>query len=113
MKFNKNITSQPRKKRRNLYHASLHERAKLVKSHISEALQAQLKKKTMTVKKGFKVKILRGKFKKTEGKVVSVDYKKTRVFVDSAKAKSAKGKEKSVGIHPSKLLIIEVSSEKK
>ncbi len=113
MKFDKNVTKQPRKKRKHMYNASLHEKAKLINARVSDALQTQLKKKTMRVKKGYKVKVLRGKFKKTEGKVVSVDYKKSRVFIDSAKSKSARGKEKSVGIHPSNLLIIDNSSDKK
>ena len=112
MKFNTRITKQPRKKRKALYQAPLHVKAKLFNARLSDTLKTQLKKNTLKLKKGFKVKIITGKNKKAEGKITSIDYKKSRVFVDTNKTKNARGKEKFVGIHPSNLLILETVEKK-
>lgn len=73
-----------------------------------KALRASLKKRSLPVRKGDKVKVLRGKFKKKEGKVVSVDLKKSRVFVEGCVLKKQGGKEVLAAIHPSNLLIVEL-----
>ena len=75
---------------------------------MSKELRAKLKKRSLPVRKGDKVKVLRGKFKKKEGKIVSVDLKKTRVFVEGCVLKKQGGKEVLAPIHPSNLLLVEL-----
>jgi large subunit ribosomal protein L24 len=67
------------------------------------------------VKTGDLVKIMRGQFRDTEGKVVRVDYKDVQVFLDSATVTKADGKEVNIPIHPSniKLVKLEMNDERK
>ena len=112
MKFS-NATKQPRKKRKAFYNAPLHELQKLVGVHVAKALRkAGTKKRSMPVKKGDKVKVVSGKFRKREGRVVKVDLKKTRVFVEGIIVKKQGGKEVLVPLHPSNLMIVELTQRK-
>jgi len=58
---------------------------------------------------------MRGQFRDTEGKVIRVDYKDMRVFLDSATVTKADGKEVNIPIHPSNLQIVklELDDERK
>jgi large subunit ribosomal protein L24 len=104
-----NVSKKARKKRLQLFTAPLHERQKLVGTHLSKDLRAKIKKRSLPVRKGDKVKVLRGKFKKKEGKVISVDLKKARVFVEGCVLKKQGGKEVLAPIHASNLLLIELT----
>ena len=61
----------------------------------------------MKLKKGDKVRVLRGSFKKKEGKVLSVYLKDSTALIEGIVRKKQSGKEVSVPIHASKLLIID------
>jgi len=110
MKFSK-LTKQPRKKRKAFYNAALHELQKLVAVHVSKQLKktGSVKKRALPVKTGDKVRVVSGKFLKREGRVVRVDLKKTRVFVEGIIAKKQGGKEVLVPLHPSNLMLIELT----
>lgn len=99
-------SKQPRKQRKALYEAPLHKRQKLVSAHLSKELREKFGKRSLPVRKGDEVKILRGEFKGRTGKVVEVDLKKLRVYVDGITRKKSTGEEVKVPIHPSNLMII-------
>jgi large subunit ribosomal protein L24 len=69
----------------------------------------------MVVKKGDLVRIMRGQFRDTEGKVVKVDYGNVRVYVESGTTTKADGKEVQIPLHPSNLRItqLELDDERK
>jgi large subunit ribosomal protein L24 len=102
------VSASPRKKRKRLHEMHLHQKAKLVRAHLSKELRKQLGKRSIRVKKGDKVKILRGRFKGVSGKVVEVDLRDARVFVEGAIVKNQRGKEKFFPIPASKLLVLEL-----
>ncbi len=108
LKF-KILSKKKRKKRLLEFAAPLHERQKLVAAHLSKELRARLKKRSLPVRKGDKVKVMRGKFKKKEGKIVSINLSKARVFVEGCVSKKQGGKEVLVPLHPSNLLLIELA----
>jgi large subunit ribosomal protein L24 len=60
------------------------------------------------IKKGDLVRIMRGQFRETEGKVVNVSYKKGVVYLDNTSVTKADGKEASVPIHPSNLMLVKL-----
>lgn len=60
----------------------------------------------MQVRKGDKVKVLRGKFKKQEGKVERVDLKRERLFVTSMEYTKKNGTKIMVPLRPSNLMIV-------
>ncbi|MGY5864970.1 MAG: 50S ribosomal protein L24 [Candidatus Thorarchaeota archaeon] len=108
-------TKSPRKQRRRVRFAALHEKKNLLKCRLDEFLQEEYGLRSLVVKKGDLVKIMRGQFRDTEGKVTMVSYKTVRVFLDNATITKADGKEASVPIHPSNLMLVklELDDERK
>ena len=104
---------QPRKQRKYRANAPLHIRSSMVSAHLDKKLIKDLKTRSMPVRKGDKVMIMRGKFKKLTGEVTEVNLKKMVVFIDSAKRKKTGGQEKNVPINPSNIKIIELKRDDK
>jgi len=100
---------QPRKQRKYRYNAPMHARRKMVGVHISKELRAKLStgKRNVTVRKGDRVKVMRGEKKGHAGKVMEVDLSSLKVYVEGASRRNAKGVEKLVPIDPSNLLLVE------
>ncbi len=111
----KPTSRSPRKQRKRVRDASLHERKSLLKCRLDEILQEQYGFRSLVVKKGDLVRVMRGQFRDTEGKVTSVSYKTVRVFLDNASITKADGKEASVPVHPSNLMLVklELDDERK
>lgn len=108
-------SKSPRKQRRRIRNAALHERKSLLKCRLDEFLQEEYGLRSLVVKKGDLVKVMRGQFRDTEGKVTGVSYKKVRVFLDNATITKADGKEAPVPVHPSNLILVklELDDERK
>lgn len=102
-------SKQPRKQRRWLYKTSkLHERHRLLHATLSKDLREKYGKRAVRVRKGDKVKIMRGQFAGHEGRVLEVDMKKCRITVDGATVTKADGTEVAVPIHPSNVMIVDL-----
>ncbi|MEM1597972.1 MAG: 50S ribosomal protein L24 [Pyrobaculum sp.] len=99
---------QPRKQRRSLYNAPLHLRRKLLNAKLSPELQKKLGVKRLPVRRGDTVMILRGDFKGVTGKVVRVDLRKVRIYVEGATRTNSRGQTVYYPIHPSKVMIVDV-----
>ncbi len=99
-------SKKPRKQRKALYEAPLHKRHKLLSAHLSKELRKKWNKRSLPVRRGDEVKVMRGKFKGTIGKISKVDLKKLKVYIENVKRKKVSGEEVHVPIHPSNLLIL-------
>ncbi len=99
-------SSQPRKQRRTLYRAPLHKRQKLVAAPLSPELRKQYGIRTLPVRVGDEVVIMRGMFKGHRGKVVKVDLRKMRIHVEGATITNARGEPRFYPIHPSNVMIV-------
>ncbi len=104
-------SSKPRKQRKFRFTAPLHERQHFVHAHVDRQLREKLKikKRTVQISKGDTVKIIKGIKKGVTGKVVKVDLKKVKVFIDSATRKNAKGKESNIPINISNVYITDLN----
>ncbi len=111
----KTISKSPGKQRRQVRTAALHERKSLLKCRLDEFLQEEYGLRSLVIKKGDLVRIMRGQFRDTEGKVTSVSYKKGLVYLDNTTITKADGKEAAVPIHPSNLMLVklELDDERK
>ncbi|NHI89489.1 MAG: 50S ribosomal protein L24 [Candidatus Thorarchaeota archaeon] len=105
----------PRKQRRRVQNATNHERKNLLKCRLDEFLQEEYGLRSLVVKKGDLVRIMRGQFRDTEGKVTEVSYRKGVVYLDNATITKSDGKEANIPIHPSNLLLVklELNDERK
>ncbi len=98
-------SKRPGKQRKAMYQAPLHMKHKLMSAHLSRELRKQMNKRSLPVRKGDEVKVMRGKFKGTTGKVSKVDLSKLKAYIENVKRKKVSGEEVFVPIHPSKLMI--------
>jgi large subunit ribosomal protein L24 len=101
-----NKTKKPNKQRKRLLYGALHTKHKALSAHLSKALIEKWKKRSLPVRKGDEVKVMRGQFRGTTGKITSVDLKRLKVYMENVKRKKVSGAEVNVPIHPSNLLIL-------
>ncbi|MCD6414825.1 MAG: 50S ribosomal protein L24 [Candidatus Diapherotrites archaeon] len=104
-------TKQKRKQRKRNFNAPLHKRHKKMAVMLSPELKKKYKKNHLVVRKGDKVKILRGNFKGHEDEVLKVNLKKYTVHVKGVNNKKMSGEEVPRPIHPSNLMITEIFLE--
>lgn len=104
---------QPRKQRKYRHNAPLHVRHRLISAHLDKALRKEYKKRSLPLRKGDEVKIMRGRFSGVRGKITRVDLKRLKAYVDSAKVKKVSGQEVEAALEPSNLLITKPDLEDK
>jgi len=102
-------SKQPRKQRKFLYNADMHLRRKLLSAHLSKELMEKYNRRSFPLRKGDEVEIMRGENKGKRGKVVKVDLKKYRVYIEGITRKRVDGTEVMIPIHPSNLRIISLN----
>ena len=102
-------SKQPRKQKKYLANAPLHLKQKFVSSHLSKDLKTKHKKRSLGVRKGDTVKIMRGQFKKKTGKVDRVDLKSGKIYIESVVLTKKDGSKRPYPLNPSNLLILELN----
>jgi len=85
----------------------------MISAHLSKELRKKYKRRSIPLRKGDEVKVMRGEFKGTIGKIVRIDTKEYKVYIDTVKKKRSIGTEYLVPIHPSNLLITNLNLEDK
>jgi large subunit ribosomal protein L24 len=101
-------SSKPSVQRKALYNMPLHLRHKLFDAKLSKELAEKYGVKRLPVRVGDVVRIMRGDFAGHEGKVVNVDLKRVRIFVEGAQIKRSDGTPVYYPIHPSKVMIVKL-----
>ncbi len=114
-KFSKTWESskQPRKQKKFLANAPLHTKSRLLGVNLSKELRTKYGRRNITIRKGDKVKVLRGKTKGKVGKIDRVSIKKSRVYVEGIDVVKKDGTKRLVPIHPSNLSILELRLDDK
>lgn len=105
------MSKQPRKQRKLIYKAPLHIRHKLMSVKLSEELREQYKRRSLPVKKGDTIKVMRGDFKDHEGKIEKVDLKNYRVMIEGMSVQKPDGNKVYHSVHPSNVMILELDLE--
>ncbi len=102
------VSKQPRKQRLAVYGAPLHARHRFLSAPLSEELQKERGVKRLPVRRDDVVRILRGDWAGHEGKVIRVDLKRARIYVEGVTIKRADGTPVPYPIHPSKVVIVKL-----
>ncbi len=102
---------QPRKQRKYTYNAPLHIKHRFLSAHLSKELRIKHGKRSLPLRKGDEVLVMRGSFKKKKAKVVSVDLKKIFVTLEGLQRTKKDGTKISVKFHPSVLQILSLNSD--
>lgn len=106
-------SKQVRKQRKYRYHTPLHLAHKLVSVTLSKELRKKYQRKSFPLRKGDLVQVMRGFFKKKEGKVSHVDLKKKKILIEGMQRTKKDGSKISVPFDPSKIMIKEIIMEDK
>lgn len=106
-------SKQPRKQRKYQVNAPFHIRTKFFSAALSKELRKKNKKRSLPIRVGDKVIVVRGQFKKKEGKIVRVNRKRVRVYIDSIQLQKKDGSKTFYPVHPSNLIIRELNLEDK
>jgi large subunit ribosomal protein L24 len=99
-------SKKPSKQRKMLFQAPLHKRHKLLSAHLSKDLIVKWNRRSLSVRKGDEVKVMRGKFKGTTGKISKVDLKRLKVYIENVKRRKVSGEEVHVPVSASNLLLV-------
>lgn len=116
-KFNKswNSSKQPRKQVKFVANAPNHIKRTLVGATLDKPLREKYGRRSIEVKKGDEVKVMRGKFKGKQGKVGTVDIKNLRIQIDGIQRAKSGGEKLVTWFHPSniKIIILDVSDNRR
>lgn len=106
-------SKQPRKKRKYKARAPLHLKYKMLGAHLSKELKKKYSKRAITLRKGDIVKIVRGMFRKKQGKVSAINTKKGIAYIEGIQRTRRDGTKINVPFNPSNLIITELNLEDK
>jgi large subunit ribosomal protein L24 len=106
-------SSKARKQRKFLYTAPLHVRRKLIAGHLSKELREKYTRRSMPLRKGDEVEIMRGKFKKRTGRIARINTESFKVYIDGIMVKRTDGTERQAPIHPSNIKIVRLNLDDK
>ena len=106
-------SSQPRKQRKAFFNAPLHKRQKLTAAPLSPELRQKYGIRSLPVRVGDEVVVMRGDWKGHRGKVVEVDLKRLRIYVEGVTVKNARGEPRYYPIHPSNVMIVKLNLDDK
>jgi len=106
-------SKQPRKQRKYSHNAPLHIKGKLMSAHLSKDLMKKYNRRSIRLRKGDKVIVLRGQFKKKKGNVERVDLKKSKVYISGVEMIKKDGTKVFYPIHPSNLVVTELNLDDK
>ena len=106
-------SKQPRKQRKYRANAPLHIKRKFLSVNLFKELRKKHGKRNIPVRKGDIVKIMKGKFKKKQGKVLNVKTKTGKIYIEGMQVKKQEGSKVNVMFRAPNLQIIELNLEDK
>ncbi len=100
-------STKARKQRKSRANAPLHKKRRMVVAHLDVPLMKEYNVRSLTVRKGDTVKVIRGSedFKSGEAKVASVDMKNMKIIIENITVPKADGTQKPKPIDPSDVVI--------
>lgn len=107
------MTTKPSKQRKMLYQAPDHVRHKLFSASLSPELKASHGIRSLPLRCGDTIRIMRGDHKGFEGKITRVDRKKYRIFIEGLTREKVDGTTIFVPVHPSKVMITRLNLDDK
>jgi large subunit ribosomal protein L24 len=106
-------SKQPRKQRKYIANAPFHLKHKFLSAHLSKALREKHGKRSLPLRKGDEVLVMRGSFKKKKAKINDVELKRTRVTLEGIQRTKKDGTKINVFFAPRALQIITLNLDDK
>jgi large subunit ribosomal protein L24 len=106
-------SEKERKQRKFRALAPLHSKHKLLSANLSKELRKKHGRRSFPLRKNDSVKIMRGQFKKKTGKVLIVNMKKAKIYIEGIQRNKRDGTKVNVPFDPSNVQIISLDLEDK
>ena len=106
-------SKRPGKQRKYKARMPMHLRRRLLSANLSKELRKKYGKRSIPLRKGDVVKVMRGKFSKKTGKILAVNSKRLNVEIEGLQIKKQDGSKANVRFIPSILQITELNAEDK
>lgn len=104
---------QPRKQRKYRANAPLHRRHRFLSARLSPDLSTAFERRSLPVRKGDEIEVMRGGFRKRRGVVDRIGLQTGKIYVDGMTVKKVDGSEVLRPIDPSNVRIIRLKTEDK
>ncbi|HIH39178.1 TPA: 50S ribosomal protein L24 [Candidatus Woesearchaeota archaeon] len=101
-------SSNPGKQRKYRFNAPLHKKRKFLSARLSKDLTKKHSTRNIPLRKGDRVKVVRGSYKGTLGKVDRINLKRERIFVEGTDRTKRDGTKSLYPIHPSNVIIYDL-----
>ena len=108
-----NRSVQPRKQRKYVHNIPLHLARKLVGAVLKKDLRMKYKVRSVKLRKGDVVKIMRGQFKGKTGKVEDFKIRKGRVYIEGISIAKKDGNKVMRLVHASNVMVTELYTDDK
>ncbi len=102
------VSYQPKKQRKMVYKAPKHRKQKMMKAHLSRNLYEKYGMRNVVVRKGDIIRVMRGRFKGHEGKVVEVNLKNMKIAVEGVTIKRTDNKSVQFWLDSSNVEIVKL-----
>ena len=99
------MTTKPSKQRRQAALATEKDLQRQMRGSLSDKLREKYGMRSVSIRKGDTVKILRGDFAGIEGKVIETDRRSQRVTVEGVTREKVSGEQIRVPVHTSKIMV--------
>ena len=106
-------STQPRKQRKYRHNAPLHIRAKFMGVHLDASLRKTHSKRSLAVRKGDTIKVVRGQHKGKTGVVERVSLTYQKVYVKGISNQKRDGSTSLIALEPSNLVLTKLEADKK
>ena len=112
MKFSPRVSSSRRKCRKAHFSAPSSERRKIMSAALSSELRNKYGVRSLPIRKDDEIQVVRGSYKKREGKVVQCYRRKWVIHVERITREKVNGATVNVGLDPSKVVITKLKLDK-
>ncbi|MBN2111526.1 50S ribosomal protein L24 [Candidatus Woesearchaeota archaeon] len=106
-------SKKPSKQRKYTANAPKHLRNKAMAAHLSAELRKKHSTRSITVRKGDKVRVARGQFRGKSGRIEDVDTKKSKVYITGIEFIKKDGSKALYPIHASNLVVEDLNMDDK
>ena len=106
-------SKQPRKQRKFKANAPLHTKHRFLSAPLSKTLRQKHGKRSLPLRKGDEVLVMRGSFRKKKAKVVTVELKRSRISLENIQRTKKDGTKRLRPIDPSNLIITDLNLDDK
>jgi len=108
-----NGTTNPGKQRKAVYEADLRLQGTNMAAHLSKDLRTKYNTRSIPLRVGDTVKVMRGDYEGKTGSVNQVDRKRNKVYIQGVMRKKTDGKEAFLAFRPSNIMITAVDAKDK